>query len=55
MITQSEVSNTKEALKLAKQSIDLALELIEKFDQATDDLEKEISEYSKTWKEEIFW
>lgn len=55
MITQLDISTTKDALKKAKWAIDQALELIERFDQATDDLEKEISEYNKTWKEEIFW
>lgn len=42
MITQLDISATKDALKKAKWAIDQAIELIEKFDQATDELEKEI-------------
>jgi ribosome-associated translation inhibitor RaiA len=46
MITQFDISTTKDALKKAKQAIDQALDLIERFDQATDDLEKEITKIS---------
>lgn len=42
IITLLDISSTKEALQNAKYAIDKALDLIDRLDQATDDLEKEI-------------
>lgn len=53
-ITLADVSQTKEALEKAKKAIDQAIDLIERFDQATDDLEKIIADRERDWIDRAF-